>query len=157
MAKDKKVDETKSVKKADKKKKTKKNPFKSIAAFFKSTNAERKKIIWPTAKETVKNTIIVLIVTLIVGLAIYGVDSLLTVGMKGIKTLANNTTVGAEADDTANPDDDLVEDGTDKDASKKDESDKDESKKDESKKDTSKKDESKTSAEEKSSESQPAE
>ena len=154
MAKDKKVDETKSVKadkKADKKKKSKKNPFKSIAAFFKSTNAERKKIVWPTAKETVKNTIIVLVVTLIVGAAIYGVDSLLTVGMKGIKTLANNTTVGAEADDTANPDEDLVEDGTDKDASKKDESNKDESKKDESKKDTSKKDESKTS------ESQPAE
>lgn len=116
MAKDKKVDETKPVKadkKADKKKKSKKNPFKSIAAFFKSTNAERKKIVWPTAKETVKNTIIVLIVTLIVGLAIYGVDSLLTVGMKGIKSLADNTTVSAEADDSSNPDADIVEDGTD--------------------------------------------
>ena len=116
MAKDKKVDETKPVKadkKADKNKKSKKNPFKSIAAFFKSTNAERKKIVWPTAKETVKNTIIVLIVTLIVGLAIYGVDSLLTVGMKGIKSLADNTTVSAEADDSSNPDADIVEDGTD--------------------------------------------
>ncbi|MDE5605478.1 MAG: preprotein translocase subunit SecE [Eubacterium sp.] len=144
MAKDKKVDETKPVKKADKKKKSKKNPFKSIAAFFKSTNAERKKIVWPTAKETVKNTIIVLVVTLIVGLAIYGVDSLLTVGMKGVKTLANNTTASAEADDTANPDDDLVEDGTNKDTSKK---------------DTSKADSTNTSAPSKTSESksQPAE
>ncbi|MDE6111720.1 MAG: preprotein translocase subunit SecE [Eubacterium sp.] len=124
MAKDKKVDETKPVKvdetkpakadkKAAKKKKSKKNPFKSIAAFFKSTNAERKKIVWPTAKETVKNTIIVLVVTLIVGLAIYGVDSLLTLGMKGVKSLADNTTVSAEADDTANTDADIVEDGTD--------------------------------------------
>ncbi|MDE6723904.1 MAG: preprotein translocase subunit SecE [Eubacterium sp.] len=117
MAKDKKVDETKPVKadkkaKADKNKKSKKNPFKSIAAFFKSTNAERKKIVWPTAKETVKNTIIVLIVTLIVGVAIYGVDSLLTVGMKGIKNLADNQTVSAEADETSNPDADIVEDGT---------------------------------------------
>lgn len=154
MAKDKKVDETKPVKKADKKKKAKKNPFKSIAAFFKSTNAERKKIVWPTAKETVKNTIIVLLVTLVVGLAIYGVDSLLTVGMKGVKTLANNTTASAEADDTANPDDDLVEDGTNKDTSEK-----DTSKKDESKKDTSKADDTKTSAPSKTSESksQPAE
>ncbi len=91
---------------------SKKNPFKSIAAFFKSTNAERKKIVWPTAKETVKNTIIVLIVTLIVGLAIYGVDSLLTLGMKGVKSLADNTTVSAEADDTSNPDADIVEDET---------------------------------------------
>lgn len=117
MAKDKKVDETKPAKvakKADKKKKSKKNPFKSIVAFFKSTNAERKKIVWPTAKETVKNTIIVLIVTLIVGLAIYGVDSLLTLGMKGVKSLADNTTVSAEADDTSNNDADIVEDGTDK-------------------------------------------
>lgn len=123
MAKDKKVDETKpekvdetkpskAKKKADKKKKSKKNPFKSIAAFFKSTNAERKKIVWPTAKETVKNTIIVLVVTLIVGLAIYGVDSLLTLGMKGVKSLADNTTVSAEADDTSNPDADIVEDET---------------------------------------------
>ncbi len=115
MAKDKKVDETKPAKadkKAAKKKQSKKNPFKSIAAFFKSTNAERKKIVWPTAKETVKNTIIVLIVTLIVGLAIYGVDSLLTLGMKGVKSLADNTTVSAEADDTSNPDADIVEDET---------------------------------------------
>ena len=152
MAKDKKVDETKPAKKADKKKKSKKNPFKSIAAFFKSTNAERKKIVWPTAKETVKNTIIVLVVTLIGGLAIYGVDSLLTLGMKGVKTLANNTTVSAEADDDASQDD-LVEDGTKKDTSKKDTSKKDESKKDTSKADTTKAAESKTSA----STSQPSE
>ena len=150
MAKDKKVDETKPAKadkKADKKKKSKKNPFKSIAAFFKSTNAERKKIVWPTAKETVKNTIIVLIVTLIVGLAIYCVDSLLTVGMKGVKTLANNQTVSAEADDTANADDDLVEDGSDK------------AEEGESKEDETKADDTKTSADEKTSEteSQPAE
>lgn len=115
MAKDNKVDETKPVKadkKADKKKKSKKNPFKSIAAFFKSTNAERKKIVWPTAKETVKNTIIVLVVTLIVGLAIYGVDSLLTLGMKQVKSQADKATVSAEADDTSVNDADIVEDGT---------------------------------------------
>ena len=115
MAKDKKVDETKPVKadkKADKKKKSKKNPFKSIAAFFKSTNAERKKIVWPTAKETVKNTIIVLVVTLIVGLAIYGVDSLLTLGMKQVKSQADKVSVSAEADDTSSNDADIVEDGT---------------------------------------------
>lgn len=99
----------KASKKADKKKK-KNNPFKSIAAFFKSTNAERKKVVWPSAKETFKNAAIVLVVTLIVGVAIYGIDSLLTLGMKQIKSLADSTTVSAEADDTANPDADIVED-----------------------------------------------
>lgn len=113
MAKDNKAGkEAKASKKADKKKKSARNPFKSIVAFFKSTNSERKKIVWPTAKETVKNTIIVLIVTLIVGVAIYGVDSVLSLGMKQIKNLADNTTVSEEADDSANPDADLVEDDT---------------------------------------------
>ena len=96
-------------KKADKKKK-KNNPFKSVAAFFKSTNAERKKVVWPSAKDTIKNAAIVLAVTLVVGVAIYGIDSLLTLGMKQVKSLADNTTVSAEADDSSNPDADIVED-----------------------------------------------
>ncbi len=101
----------KNSKKADKKKK-KNNPFKSIAAFFKSTNAERKKVVWPNAKETIKNAAIVLVVTLVVGVAIYGIDSLLTLGMKQVKSLADSTTVSAEADDSADSDADIVDDDT---------------------------------------------
>ena len=86
--------------KADKKK-SKKNPFKSIASFFKGVNAERKKVVWPTGKETLKNTVIVLVVVLIAGVAIYGVDTLLSLGMTGIKSLATNaTTVSETAEDT---------------------------------------------------------
>ena len=76
----------KSTKSKDKK--SKKNPFKSIASFFKSVKAEGKKVVWAQAKDVLKNTVIVLIVVIIVGLAIYGVDSLLSLGMKGIKNLA---------------------------------------------------------------------
>ena len=72
----------KSTKSKDKK--SKKNPFKSIASFFKSVKAEGKKVVWAQAKDVLKNTVIVLIVVIIVGLAIYGVDSLLSLGMKGI-------------------------------------------------------------------------
>lgn len=88
----------KDSKKADNKKSKKKNPFKSIKTFFKGVNAERKKVVWPTAKETLKNTVIVLVVVSIAGVAIYGIDTLLSLGMKGIKKLADNTTVS----DTAN-------------------------------------------------------
>lgn len=88
---------SKDSKKADKKKSKKKNPFKSIATFFKGVNAERKKVVWPTAKETLKNTVIVLVVVSIAGVAIYGVDTLLSLGMKGIKKLADNTTVSETA------------------------------------------------------------
>ncbi len=89
----------KDSKKAAKKKSNKKNPFQTIAKFFKGVNAERKKVIWPTGKETVKNTIIVLVVVVIVGAAIYAVDTGLSLGMKGIRMLkdkAETTTVSEE-------------------------------------------------------------
>ncbi|MDD6728244.1 MAG: preprotein translocase subunit SecE [Eubacteriales bacterium] len=79
--------------KADKskaKKKSKKNPFKSIASFFKSVKAEGKKVVWANAKDVARNTVIVLIVVFIVGICIYGVDTLLSLGMKGIKNLAED-------------------------------------------------------------------
>lgn len=87
-------DESKSkAQKVDKKKSKKKNPFKSIGKFFKGVNAERKKVVWPTAKETIRNSIIVLVVVAIVGVAIYAVDTLLSLGMKGIKSLKEETTI----------------------------------------------------------------
>lgn len=90
--------------KSDKpKKKSKKNPFKSIASFFKSVKSEGKKVVWAKPKEVLKNTIIVIVVCAIVGVAIYGVDSLLSLGMKGIKSLADKepTTVSQEVETEA--------------------------------------------------------
>lgn len=98
------AEEKKTSPKSDKpaKKKSKKNPFKSIASFFKSVKAEGKKVVWAAAADVVKNTIIVLIVVTIVGVAIYGVDTVLTLGMKGIKNLAaTETSVSQQADDDA--------------------------------------------------------
>lgn len=82
----------KSDKKADKAKSKKKNPFKAIGSFFKSVKSETKKVIWPDAKTTLKNTATVLVVVVIVGLCIYGVDTLLSLGMKEIKGLSPTTT-----------------------------------------------------------------
>lgn len=82
----------KSDKKASKKKSAKKNPFKSMGKFFKSVNSERKKVVWPKAKDVIKNSVIVLIVVIIVGVPIYLVDTGLSLGMKGIKELASTTT-----------------------------------------------------------------
>ncbi len=94
------ADEKKAKKTSEKKsgeKKARKNPFKAIGAFFKSVRSEGKKVTWPKAKEVWKNTLVVLVVILIVGLAIFGVDRLLSLGMKGIKQLAESkTTTSAE-------------------------------------------------------------
>lgn len=93
----------KAEKSKDTKKKSKKNPFKSIASFFKSVKSEGKKVVWAKPKEVLRNTIIVIIVCTIVGVAIYGVDTVLSLGMKGIKSLADkeSTSVSQDVDTTA--------------------------------------------------------
>lgn len=48
---------------------------KGISKFFRETKAEIKKIVWPTPKATFKNTGIVLLAMLVVGLVIFGLDS----------------------------------------------------------------------------------
>lgn len=77
--------------KADKSKKSKKNPFKSIATFFKSVKAEGKKVVWSPAKDVFKNTLTVIVVVAIVGVCIYCVDTLLSLGMKELKKQADTT------------------------------------------------------------------
>ena len=112
MAEDKKAEKgAKKPAKADKPKKPKKNPFKSIVSFFKSVNAERKKVVWPTAKETLKNAAIVLVVAVIVGVAIYVVDSVLSLGMKELRNLApEKTTISDTVDDDKDGEDNDAED-----------------------------------------------
>lgn len=68
-----KSEDKKSSKKSDKeKKKGKKGPIK----FLKDSRAEFKKVVWPTPKETTRNTVVVVIVCLLAGLLVFGVDSL---------------------------------------------------------------------------------
>lgn len=124
MAEDKKAENgAKKPAKADKKKKPRKNPFKTMVSFFKSVNAERKKVVWPTAKETLKNTGIVLLVTIVVGVAIYLVDTGLSLGIEQLKGLVPETTVsetvGEDADtegEDAEGEDADAEDGENADA-----------------------------------------
>ena len=125
MAEEKKAEKgAKKPAKADKPKKPRKNPFKSIVSFFKSVNAERKKVVWPTAKETLKNAAIVLVVAVIVGVAIYVVDTALSEGMKLLRNAApEKTTISTTVDDDKDAED---KDAEDKDAEDKDADGKDE-------------------------------
>lgn len=69
-------------KKADKKSKDNskdKKPAKKkkgIVKYFKDAKAEFKKVVWPTPKETTRNTIVVLIMCVMASLVIFGLDSL---------------------------------------------------------------------------------
>lgn len=59
-------------KKASKGKKPKKGPIK----YLKDAKSEFKKVVWPTPKETTRNTIVVIVVCLLAGLFVFGLDSL---------------------------------------------------------------------------------
>ena len=50
--------------------------FKSIGKFFRDVVAEMKKIVWPTKKQVLNNTLIVIAVVIIAGLLIFGLDTL---------------------------------------------------------------------------------
>ena len=49
---------------------------KGIVKYFKDAKAEFKKVVWPTPKDTTKNTIVVLVMCLVSALVIFGIDSL---------------------------------------------------------------------------------
>jgi preprotein translocase subunit SecE len=107
----------KAAKGAEKKseKKSKKNPFKAIASFFKSVRSEGRKVVWPKAKEVFKNTLVVIVVILIVGVIIFGIDRGLAQIFKGLKNYAAERTTVAEETDGKTTDDalaDLTEEDT---------------------------------------------
>lgn len=106
MAEEKKTSKKAETEKTEKaaKKKSKKNPFKSIASFFKSVKAEGKKVTWAKGKDVLKNTIVVLIVCVIAGVAIFAVDTALTQGMGALKKSAVTTTTTTTAPQASNDD-----------------------------------------------------
>ena len=71
---------------------------KAIKKFCKDLKGEIKKIVWPDAKTVLKSTAVVLVVVAICGLAIFAVDQLLSLGLSGLKDVAQS--IGESADTT---------------------------------------------------------
>lgn len=67
----------KTDKKASEKKPSEKKPsvFSRIAKYFRECKSEIKKIVWPTPRATFKNMGIVLVVLVVIGLFIFGLDT----------------------------------------------------------------------------------
>lgn len=51
--------------------------FGRIKQFFKDLRSEIKKIVWSTGKDTLKNTLVVLMVVLVVGIGVWVADAIL--------------------------------------------------------------------------------
>ena len=62
--------------KKDKDKKAAKGKKKGPIKYLKDARSEFKKVVWPTPKETTRNTIVVIVVCLLAGLFVFGLDSL---------------------------------------------------------------------------------
>ncbi|MEG0090451.1 MAG: preprotein translocase subunit SecE [Oscillospiraceae bacterium] len=59
-----------------------KNFFKGIGQYCREIKAEMKKIVWPTKSQIINNTLIVIAVTLVAAVFIYGLDTSLGLVVK---------------------------------------------------------------------------
>ncbi len=51
--------------------------FKRIAKYFTDVKSELKKVVWPSRKQVIKNTGIVLVVVAVVGTLLFGFDTVM--------------------------------------------------------------------------------
>ena len=52
------------------------NKGKSFITFLQESRKELRKVVWPTRKEAVQTTLLIAVITIIVGTALWGMDSL---------------------------------------------------------------------------------
>ena len=60
-----------------------------ICRYFRELRSELKKVVWPTPQQVLKNTLIVLVCVLVVGVIIWLFDFVARVGIDGLIELVN--------------------------------------------------------------------
>lgn len=85
MANEKAVTTTNAVKKEDVKKLS---FFKRVAKWWREMKSELKKVIWPTPKQTVNNTVAALVVMVISAIVIWGFDEIAQLIVQAVITIA---------------------------------------------------------------------
>ncbi len=53
-------------------------------AFLQEARTEVRKVVWPTRKETSQTTLMIMLAVIIIGLMLWGIDSLLLWGVQGL-------------------------------------------------------------------------
>lgn len=74
--------------KTEKKKNKKPNIFKRIGKFFRECRSEMKKVTWLSGKETMKSSLIVVAVTVVLCFVIAAIDTGLEFGVIGLRDLS---------------------------------------------------------------------
>ena len=97
-----KIEKAAKAKSAGSPKAKKGNIFKRIGAWFakfgKDFKGEVKKITWPGAKMVLKSTAVVLVASIVIGLAVFAIDWCLSRGVDGLESLASKTSTSETQD-----------------------------------------------------------
>ena len=56
----------------------------TVLSYIGDTNIEVRKVVWPTRQETLQTTLIVILMVILVGLMLWGLDSLLGWGVRAL-------------------------------------------------------------------------
>ena len=59
----------------------------NICRYFRELRSELKKVVWPTPRQVLKNTLVVLVCVLVVGVFIWLFDFVAGVGIDGLRNL----------------------------------------------------------------------
>ncbi|WP_392558954.1 preprotein translocase subunit SecE [Orbus mooreae] len=57
--------------------------------FAKESRVEMRKVVWPTRKETVQTTLLIAVITIVVGLCLWGVDTFFLWGITKLTVLGH--------------------------------------------------------------------
>ena len=60
-----------------------------ICRYFRELRSELKKVVWPTPHQVLKNTLVVLVCVLVVGIFIWLFDFVAGVGIDALRNVAN--------------------------------------------------------------------
>ena len=85
MAEDNKIQKTGSSVPAKKKKKAKGSG--KLAKWFREMRSELKKVVWPTPKQILNNTVVALVVIIIASIVIWGFDQIAAQGVNALISL----------------------------------------------------------------------
>ena len=58
-----------------------------ICRYFRELRSELKKVVWPTPKQVLKNTLIVIVCVLVVGVMLWLFDTVANFGIRGLDSL----------------------------------------------------------------------
>ena len=64
--------------------------FGGIARYFRELKSELKKVVWPTPKQVLKNTLIVLACVLVVGVCVFVFDKVSSTGVNALISAVNS-------------------------------------------------------------------